>query len=428
MGDNSRCNIMPQRAIFDIGNRYSGEVPQKPVMTIGRAALPRFILLYAALFGAFGFSSPFLPAFLASRGLQPEALGLVLGAGTALRLISGLIAGRVADARNAFRAELAIFAVLAAIAALIYLPAHEPWQLAAISLLQAAALAPLVPLADALALAAASGTNGRCGFEYGWVRGAGSAAFIAGMLLAGQAVAGYGLVATIWLGAACLIAASFCAPLVPALRADASAPAQPQKIFGRDSLVLLRQRSFLLVVLVAALVLGSHAMHDSFAVIRWGEAGIGAPTVSVLWSESVAAEVVVFFLIGPWLLKKLNPTGAMTAAALAGALRWSVMAQTTQAPILALLEPLHGFTFALLHLACMRLIAQIVPSGMAGTAQALYGLVGVGGATALLTICSGWLYARFGAGGFWAMALLCLAALPAIWMLQRSLSAAAISR
>jgi MFS transporter, PPP family, 3-phenylpropionic acid transporter len=397
-------------------------------MTIQRAALPRFILLYAALFAAFGFSSPFLPAFLASRGLQPEELGLVLGAGTALRLISGLIAGRLADARNAFRAELAIFSVLAAIAALLYLPSHVPWQLAAISLLQAAALAPLVPLADALALAAASRRNeGRGGFEYGWVRGAGSAAFIAGMLLAGQAVAGYGLAATVWLGAVCLFVASLCAPLVPALRAAASAPAQPQKIFGRDSLVLLRQRSFLLVVLVAALILGSHAMHDSFAVIRWSDAGIGAPTVSVLWSESVAAEVLVFFLIGPWLLKKLNPAGAMTAAALAGALRWSVMAQTTQAPILALLEPLHGFTFALLHLACMRLIAQIVPSGMAGTAQALYGLVGVGGATALLTICSGWLYAHFGAGGFWAMALLCLAALPAIWMLQRSLSRTARS-
>jgi PPP family 3-phenylpropionic acid transporter len=59
---------------------------------------------------------------------------------------------------------------------------------------------------------------------------------------------------------------------------------------------------------------------------------------------------------------------------------------------------------------------------MAGTAQALYGLVGVGGATALLTVLSGWLYARFGAGGFWAMALLCLTALPAIWMLRRSLA------
>jgi PPP family 3-phenylpropionic acid transporter len=186
--------------------------------------------------------------------------------------------------------------------------------------------------------------------------------------------------------------------------------------------MLLRQRSFLLVVLIAALVLGSHAMHDSFAIIRWSELGIDATTISVLWSESVAAEVLVFFLIGPWLLTRLGPTGAMMIAAAAGVLRWSVMAETTQAPVLALLEPLHGFTFALLHLACMRLIAQIVPSRMAGTAQALYGLVGVGGATALLTVLSGWLYARFGAGGFWAMALLCLTALPAIWMLRRSLA------
>jgi len=390
------------------------------VTTRHKHPLPRFILLYAALFGGFGFFSPFLPAFLASRGLQPEALGLVLGAGTALRLVCGLLAGRLADARDAFRAELAIFAVLAAAAALLYVPTHVPWQLAAISLLQAAALAPLVPLADALALAAASGRNGSRGvFEYGSVRGAGSAAFIAGMLLAGEAVARYGLTATLWLGAVCLLAASLCAPLVPQLRAPA--PARRQKIFARGSLALLRRRSFLLVVLVAALVLGSHAMHDSFVVIRWSEAGIGAPTISVLWSESVAAEVLVFFLVGPWLLRSLGPAGAMTLAALAGALRWSVMAQTVLVPILALIEPLHGFTFALLHLACMRLIAQIVPSGMAGTAQALYGLVGVGGSTALLTVCSGWLYARFGAAGFWAMALLCLAALPAIWMLQRSL-------
>jgi PPP family 3-phenylpropionic acid transporter len=392
-------------------------------MIFPRAALARFILLYAALFGAFGISSPFLPAFLASRGLQPEELGLLLGAGTALRLISGLFAGRVADARNAFRAELAIFAVLAAAAALLYLPTQVPWQLAAISLLQAVALAPLVPLADALALAAASGGSASRGaFEYGWVRGAGSAAFIAGLLLAGLAVTHYGLAATLWLGAACLIAAALCAPLVPDLRAGPATAAERQKIFGRDSLLLLRQRNFLLVVLIAALVLGSHAMHDSFAIIRWSELGIGATTISVLWSESVAAEVVVFFLIGPRLLTRLGPTGAMTLAAAAGVLRWSVMAQATQAPVLALLEPLHGFTFALLHLACMRLIVRIAPSRLAGTAQALYGLVGVGGATALLTVLSGWLFARFGAGGFWAMALLCLSALPAIWMLQRSLA------
>jgi len=103
--------------------------------------------------------------------------------------------------------------------------------------------------------------------------------------------------------------------------------------------------------------------------------------------------------------------------------RWGVIAQTTEVAPLALVQPLHGFTFALLHLASMRIITDTVPSDLAGTAQAVYGLVKVGGATAVLTILSGWLYARFGPAGFLAMGLLCIAAFPVIWTLHRALSA-----
>ncbi|HET8563374.1 MAG TPA: hypothetical protein VFM35_05830 [Candidatus Binatia bacterium] len=46
--------------------------------------LARFILLYAAMYAAFGVASPFLPAFFSPQGLLPEQLGLVLGAGTAV--------------------------------------------------------------------------------------------------------------------------------------------------------------------------------------------------------------------------------------------------------------------------------------------------------------------------------------------------------
>ena len=79
------------------------------------------------------------------------------------------------------------------------------------------------------------------------------------------------------------------------------------------------------LVAIAALVLGSHAMHDAFAMIRRSAAGIGPGTAGVLWSEAVAAEVVVFFLVGPALLNRLGPARAMARAAAAGALRWSVM-------------------------------------------------------------------------------------------------------
>jgi MFS family permease len=70
----------------------------------------------------------------------------------------------------------------------------------------------------------------------------------------------------------------------------------------------------------------------------------------------------------------------------------------------------------------MLLITDTVPSDLAGTAQAIYSLVGVGGATAFW-ILSGWLYMHCGPTGFWAMAILCMVALPGIWTLPRAVSA-----
>jgi PPP family 3-phenylpropionic acid transporter len=391
-------------------------------MAIEAFIVLRFMALYAMLFSAFGFASPFLPAFLAERGLGPEEVGLVLGAATAMRLICGPVAGRLADRFQVYRAEFAVCAILAASAALLYLAAHGFWTVMAVSLLQAAALAPLVPLADALSLAHTRPSQNTRGFEYGWVRGVGSAAFVAGTLLAGQAAGGYGLSAIIWLSATALLTTPIAASFVPAFPAKGARYKSNGEIPHRPWLTLLRQRAFVRVTLVAALVLGSHAMYDSFAVIRWTQAGISPATVGVLWSESVAAEVVVFLFLGPRLLRAVTPTVALAVAASCGLVRWAVMAQTVDAAALALVQPLHGFTFAILHLASMRIITDTVPGALAATAQTVYGLIGVGGATAVLMLLSGWLYGRFGPAGFWAMALLCTAAFPVIWSLHRALS------
>jgi MFS transporter, PPP family, 3-phenylpropionic acid transporter len=176
------------------------------------------------------------------------------------------------------------------------------------------------------------------------------------------------------------------------------------------------------MVLAAALVIGSDAMHDAFAIIRWRDAGISPAVSSVLWSESVGAEVLVFVLLGPWLLSLLGRSGALTLAAGAAVVRWGIMAQTADVTTLAIIEPLHGLTFALFHLGCMRIIADTVPRSLAGMAQAFYGAVGIGGATALSSILSGWLFARWGPAGFWGVALLCCAAFPIIWSLHIALS------
>jgi PPP family 3-phenylpropionic acid transporter len=379
------------------------------------AALPRFLLLYAVLYAAFGVASPFLPAFLQSKGLTAEEIGVVLAAATGIRLITGPCAGRLADRLAAPRAVLAACTALSAAAVVLFLPAGRFEVLLAVSLLHAAALAPTTTIADALALGSAAQRNG---FEYGWVRGAGSAAFIAGSIAAAQAIDGFGMPVIICLQAALLAAAAGCVVLVP----DQVSPpqhTQPHDARARGIVALLAMPEFRRLVLIAALVLGSHAMHDAFAVIRWSAAGIGPGTASLLWSESVAAEVVVFLLVGPWLIRRLGPAGAMVLAAAAGVVRWVTMAVTADIAALALVQPLHGLTFALLHLACMRVLAQVVPAGLAATAQSLYGTVGIGAATAILTLLSGELYGRFGPAGFWVMAALCILALPLPLTLRR---------
>src|SRR6185312_3087045 len=115
------------------------------------------------------------------------------------------------DLFGALRTVLVLCIALAAFTTLGYLPARGFWWFLAISAMQAIALAPMTVLADALALGAAK----HQGFEYGWVRGTGSAAFIVGTLAAGQAVAAAGLGVIVGLQAALLGLAAFAAALVP---------------------------------------------------------------------------------------------------------------------------------------------------------------------------------------------------------------------
>src|ERR1700730_1641501 len=106
--------------------------------TSTRNALAPFLILFAALYAGFGVQSPYLPVLLDDRGLRPEAIGMVLAAGTAVRLAAGPAAGRLAlaDRLDAAKLVFAGGAAAAALMALLYLPAQGVWPLFAVSLLQ----------------------------------------------------------------------------------------------------------------------------------------------------------------------------------------------------------------------------------------------------------------------------------------------------
>ena len=367
------------------------------------------------LFAAFGVASPFLPGLLQQEGLTPASLGFVLAGGTAIRLIAGPVGGRLADRAARPSIVLAGFTGASALVALGYVPARGFVSLLLVSLAHAALLAPLTPVADALALG--SSQNARQ-FAYGWVRGAGSAAFIAGTLLSGQLVGRAGLGIVVWLNAGLLAAAAGAACAVPDRLGGRSESPAIRRDPGFSALFAIP--AYMRLMVVVALIGGSHALHDGFEVIRWRSAGLSAAQCSVLWALSVASEVVVFTLVGGRLLRQLGPGGALVLAAVAGVVRWSTAARTAWFPAMGLVEPLHGFTFALVHLACMQVIAETVPARLAATAQAFYATIAMGAVPALVTLMSGQLYGRLGAGAFWPMAALCAAAIPLALKLRRA--------
>ncbi len=378
-----------------------------------RSPLPTFVAVYALLYGAFGVQSPFLPALLRERGLHADEIGLVLGASTAVRIFAGPAIGQMADRTRLHTLVLLVCAVLAAIAGLGYVSLSGFRLLLLAALMQAAMLAPIVPLSDALATTAANQSlSGKIQqFDYGWVRASGSAAFVIGTTLSGWALGKTDLTVLPWLSGAVLAIGGATALALPGLPIAASASIIRGKIL-RDWVLLLRITIYRRMLIIATLVEGSHALQDTFAVIRWRAAAVDPFIVSLLWSESVVSEVAVFLAIGPRLVNRFGPGLCCILAAVAGAFRWTISAFTASPIVMGFTQPLHGLTFALLHLACMRLIVQIVPVRLAATAQSAYVTLSVGLGITLLTLVSGILYEDMGGHAFLIMAAVCLLALP----------------
>ena len=368
--------------------------------------LPRFLLLYGALYAAYGTESAYMPAFLRSHGLPLERIGLVLAAGTVVRIIAGPATGRLADHLGARKSVLTVAAALSGLIGWIYTLAFGLVPLLAVSMVHAAATASLAPLSDALSVEASAG--GRV-FQYGWVRGAGSAAFVCGTMLSGQLVDRFGLSYIIVASSALFLAMAVCSTWVPApgKAPEPAAVAEAGALRALWSIPVYRR-----LIAVVVLVIGSHALNDAFAVIEWRAAGYGNAAVSLLWSESVVAEVAVFFVFGSWLITRLGPGGAAALSAGAGVVRWSVTGTTVWLPALVAVQALHGLTFALMHLAAMGIIGGVVPARLSATAQTVYGTFALGIASATLTFASGYLFEWFGMHAFWAMAALCLIAVP----------------
>jgi PPP family 3-phenylpropionic acid transporter len=253
------------------------------------------------------------------------------------------------------------------------------------------------------------------GFVYGTLRVFGSIAFIAGTLICGLMVDRFGPPSVLfvgWAGALCLVPLALALPSSEGHARGAAGHAP----FG--ILELLRSRPFLLFMVGAGFCQSSHAVLYSFGTLTWRSAGLDDVTISLLWGESVAVEILLMMASG-WLMQRIGVTGLIALGLGCAVIRWTAMAFTTALPALVLLQVLHAGTFAACHLGAMAFIQRALPSNGVALGQSIYYALGTGATQAVIYQFAGLLYSRYSQHAFLGMTAISAIGLIAILLLMR---------
>jgi MFS transporter, PPP family, 3-phenylpropionic acid transporter len=357
----------------------------------------RLAIFYAALFAALGVQVPFLPLWLAAKGLDASTIGLVLSVPMIVRLLAIPLATRIADRQDALRAVIAIASALAMLGYGTLGLAQGIFAISIAFALASAFYTPLMPLADAYALRGL----GVLGRAYGPVRLWGSAAFIVGSFAAGLVLDVIPARDLIWLAVVALVITTAAACALSPLAPRGASTAKPLR-FAWD---LLRDPALLAAMAAASLIQASHAVYYGFSTLDWAAAGLDGGTIGALWALGVIAEIVLFAMSGRL---PVAPTTLIIFGAAGAVVRWGGMAFDPPAALLAPLQCLHGLSFGATHLGALSFIARTAPAEAGATTQG-YLAVALGLAMAAAMGVSGVLYARWGSFAYAAMALVAAA-------------------
>ncbi len=381
--------------------------PESLIPIPSKSLSPRFAarlaLFYGTLFGLSGIQLPFFPVWLRAIGIDPSWIGIISAVPAVTRFTTLPFVANLAERRQALRGGLVVAAVLSTLGFALVGTQRETIAVFLAFVATACVWTPMVPLTDAYALRGVV----RYGINYGPVRLWGSAAFILGALAGGLLIDVIDARRLIWIIVA-----------FGALGALASLALQPVDTAGPAPAVshhtdrLLRNGAFLAIIASSALVQASHAAYYAFSAISWQAHGLGGLTIAGLWALGVLAEIVVFAASPRF---TLAPSSLVVIGALSAAARWCITAQEPPIALLAVVQLAHGLSFGLTQVGTMELMVRHVPAHMMARGQGYYAACS-GIITSCASIASGAIYAHYGQGVYYVMALMAAAGAVLMWL------------
>jgi PPP family 3-phenylpropionic acid transporter len=187
---------------------------------------------------------------------------------------------------------------------------------------------------------------------------------------------------------------------------------------SRDAWQLARQPLFVLMIVATGIAQASHTFYYGFGTLNWQKIGYSADLIGALWALGVIAEIMVLMYSGR-VVQRIGITNLMMLGALAGIVRWTLLAFSPPLAVVLLAQLLHAGTFCAVHLGTMHFILRATPSHLVGTAQTMYFAVMAGVFFSIGQYGSGALFAAVGSLGYLFMTGFSVVALALSYLLGR---------
>jgi PPP family 3-phenylpropionic acid transporter len=339
----------------------------------------------------------FLGIWLSQHGVPADQIGIINALPMLGLLLLNMIVGRLADRADDWRTAIIIISVASALAPIGLYFVSEFWGILLIWSLCSISNGLVPPVIDAATVRMAR----RNGTDFGAIRVWATVGYVVGVAGIGVALTTWGSGSFITLYILMTVVRALLGFWLPRFRAPKAKAtlAEPdlQAVTGtrlRDSLKLW----FILPLVAFALVNSSNALIGAFAVLLWNQSGIADVYIGPLLAASAAAEAQAMFL---WRRfgGKITARNMILAAAIAGLIRFTVMAFDPPVEVLFFVQMLHAFSFGIGYLGVVHFIANWTNEGNAAEAQGFATMLQQG-ASMLALVAFGFLVEMFGAGAF----------------------------
>ena len=359
-----------------------------------------------------GVASVFLGIWLSEHGIPADQIGIINALPTLCLLLLNIVVGRIADRADDWRTALIVISLASALAPLPLYFVSEFWGILLVWALCATSNGLVAPVIDAATVR----MTRRNGTDFGAVRAWATVGYVfaaAGLGLLLNMV-GSGVFVTLYVVTAVIRAAL--AFVLPRFRAPAPATTLANVVVGspiqssrlRDSLQLW----FVLPLLAFALVNSSNALIGSFAVLLWHENGVPSYFLGPLLGIAAVGEAILMFA---WRRfgGRVTARNMILVCAMAGLLRFTIMAFNPPVELLFLTQMLHAFSFGMGYFGVVHFIANWTNEANAAEAQGFANMLNMG-ASMLALIVFGVLVEHFGSYAFFystvtaSMAIVCV--------------------